>query len=218
MYIANNRTVDALRLASELGRSLAGDIGAKAFVELELAFATRILPKFTDDPITRVNQNTLLYWQYGYYKSTILKVFSQAIPEISKVVDITSMTLEKILESMFESYYIRQYFGPKLEAYTSSPRIREVIVKGLFLDKIITLFTKSNSFGEAKQNSAALLNFNEDLTGEQIKTITMASLENDQISESWGAQSNLKKIFSEHREEISEENKAKIEKALHINF
>lgn len=93
---------NSLQIAEEVGYSLAGNIGKKAFVELELAYATRLLPKFTDDPITRVNQNILLYWQYGYYKSTILKVFSQTIPEILKVVDITSMTLEKIFGSIDE--------------------------------------------------------------------------------------------------------------------
>ena len=95
-------TVDALRLASEVGYSLAGDIGAKAFNELELAYATRLLPKFSDDPIIRVNQNVLLYWQHGYYKSTILKVFNQTIPKICKPVDITSMTLERIFGSIDE--------------------------------------------------------------------------------------------------------------------
>jgi len=93
---------NSLQIAEEVGYSLAGDIGKKAFIELELAYATRLLPKFTDDPITRVNQNILLYWQYGYYKSTILKVFNQTIPETVKTVDITSMSLEKIFGSIDE--------------------------------------------------------------------------------------------------------------------
>lgn len=95
-------TVDVLRLASKVGYSLAGDIGAEAFIELELAYATRLLPNFIDDSIIRVNQNVLLYWQYAYYKSTILEVFSRTIPEIFRVADITSMTLEKIFGSIDE--------------------------------------------------------------------------------------------------------------------
>lgn len=93
---------DPLETARTVGSSLAGNIGEKAFIELELAYATKLLPKFGDDPIIRVNQNILLYWQYGYYKSTILKVFSHTIPEVLKLVDITSMTLEKIFGSIDE--------------------------------------------------------------------------------------------------------------------
>lgn len=93
---------DPLETARTAGSSLAGNIGEKAFIELELAYTTKLLPKFSDDPIIRVNQNILLYWQYGYYKSTILKVFSHTIPEVLKLVDITSMTLEKIFGSIDE--------------------------------------------------------------------------------------------------------------------
>ena len=91
-----------LHLAARLGRSLAGNIGEFAFVQLELAYATRLLPRFSDDPITRVVQNVLLHWQFAYYKSTILKVFSQTIPDDWKTVDITSMSLEKIFGSINE--------------------------------------------------------------------------------------------------------------------
>lgn len=91
-----------LDVARNVGRSLAGNIGELGFVELELAYATRLLSRFSDDPITRVVQNVLLYWQFAYYKSTILKVFSQTIPENLKIVDITSMSLEKIFGSIDE--------------------------------------------------------------------------------------------------------------------
>jgi hypothetical protein len=92
-----------LQIAKKVGYSLAGHIGELAFVELELAYATRLLPRFSDDPITRVVQNVLLYWQRGYYKSTSLKVFSQTIPEAVRVVDITSMSVEKIFGSIDET-------------------------------------------------------------------------------------------------------------------
>ena len=86
--------------ARDVGKSLAGELGEKAFVELELAYATRLLPRFTDDPTIRINQNVLLHWQRGYFKSTILKVFGQVLP--LKTVDITSMTLEKMFGSIDE--------------------------------------------------------------------------------------------------------------------
>jgi hypothetical protein len=88
--------------AKVVGRSLAGSLGAEAFVELELAYATRQLPRFTDDPVIRVNQNVLLYWKKGYFKSKILEIFGQTIPEHLRVVDITSLTHEKIFGSIDE--------------------------------------------------------------------------------------------------------------------
>ncbi|MCW4031193.1 MAG: hypothetical protein NWE80_02385 [Candidatus Bathyarchaeota archaeon] len=95
-------SIGPVKTAWEVGSSLAGDLGSTAFVELELSFANRLLPKFFDDPIIRKNQNLLFYWQPGYYKSTILKTFSQTIPECYKYVDITSMTQEKIFGSIDE--------------------------------------------------------------------------------------------------------------------
>jgi hypothetical protein len=91
-----------LEIAKKVGYSLGGNIGELAFTELELAYATKLLPRFSDDPITRVVQNVILYWQRGYYKSTSLKVFSQTIPKVLKTTDITSMTLEKIFGSISE--------------------------------------------------------------------------------------------------------------------
>lgn len=95
----NEKAIDTVR---QVGYSLAGNIGATAFVELELAYASRLLPRFSDDPIIRKNQGILLYWQRGYYKSTILQVFSQTIPQDMGTVDISSMTQEKIFGSIDE--------------------------------------------------------------------------------------------------------------------
>lgn len=49
-----------LEVVRSLGQSLAGDIGVKALEELELAYACRLLPNFSQN-IIRVNQNLLLY-------------------------------------------------------------------------------------------------------------------------------------------------------------
>jgi len=99
---ATTTKISPIEIARQVGNSLAGRIGAEAFIELELAYATRLLPRFADDSIIRKNQNLLCYWQFGYYKSTILRVFSQTIPDDLPVVDITSMTLEKIFGSIDE--------------------------------------------------------------------------------------------------------------------
>jgi hypothetical protein len=71
-----------LEIASIVGRSLGGNIGELALIELELAYATRLLPKFNDDPNIRVCQNVLLYWQRGLLQVYIAKsVFSDNTAE-----------------------------------------------------------------------------------------------------------------------------------------
>lgn len=97
-----HETIIPLETARKVGLSLAGNIGEKTFIEIELAYANRLLPRFSDDPIVRINQNLLLYWQFAYYKSTILKVASQTFPENLETIDITSMSLEKIFGSIDE--------------------------------------------------------------------------------------------------------------------
>jgi hypothetical protein len=99
IYVEKN----VISIARVVGRSVAGSLGERAFEELELAFATRLFPRFIDDPVIRVNQNILLYWKKGYFKSKILEVFSQTIPLNRKVVDITALTHEKIFGSIDEN-------------------------------------------------------------------------------------------------------------------
>ena len=52
----------------------------------------------------------------------------------------------------------------------------------------------------------------------QIETIIEASLENDQIYDSWGAQKNLKTIFQRHKAKIQAEKVKEIEKNLDIKL
>jgi hypothetical protein len=87
-----------IKVARELGYSIAGEIGERAMEKLELSYASRLLPKFSDDPLTRVRINVLLYWKAGYYKSTLLRTFHEC--HSLKTVNITSMTLEKIFGSL----------------------------------------------------------------------------------------------------------------------
>jgi hypothetical protein len=91
-------TQNPLALARKLGFSVAGSIGERAMEELELCYASRLLPMFTDDQVTRIRINLLLYWKAGFYKSTLLKEFSKTIPLAT--VNITSMTLQKIFGSI----------------------------------------------------------------------------------------------------------------------
>jgi hypothetical protein len=95
-------TENPLQIAKKLGYSIAGKIGEEAFVELELSFATRFIGRFSDAPLIRTNQNLLLYWKPGFYKSTILKQFSKTIPKHLKIVDLSSMTQERIYGSISE--------------------------------------------------------------------------------------------------------------------
>lgn len=89
-----------LDLAKRLGFSIAGTIGEMGFVELELTLGSRLLHRFTDDPIIRTNQNLLFWWEISFYNSTLLRVFSKVIPDSVKTIDISSMTFEKIFGSI----------------------------------------------------------------------------------------------------------------------
>jgi len=61
-----------------------------------------------------------------------------------------------------------------------------------------------------------LLNFSDHLTSENIKTIVKASIENDQIFNSWGARRNLKGLFLKYKEEISPEERTKIKQLMGV--
>ena len=96
--MSKNFDSNPLHVARKLGYSIAGEIGKRAMEELELCYASGLLPKFSDDPITRVKTHILLYWKPGFYKSTLLQEFSKTIP--LKTVNITSMTVQKIFGSV----------------------------------------------------------------------------------------------------------------------
>ena len=125
---------------------------------------------------------------------------------------------QKILDVILESSYAYSHYITKLKTYTSQPEIRKTIMEKGLLDRIITAFGQSNSFYQAGQSSAVVLNFNEELTSGQIETIVKWLLVNEQIRYSWRAQANLKLIFSRHKGEFSEEKRAEIKKTLGIDF
>lgn len=69
-----------LELASDIGRQFFGSIGQEAFIELELAFASRMINRFSDKPDFRARQNLMLYWDKSYLKGRFLDVFSRTLP------------------------------------------------------------------------------------------------------------------------------------------
>lgn len=94
--------IEILELSKQLGNSIAGNLGGKVLHEIELSYVSGLFPRFGDNPLMRIRQNILLYWQYGYYKSTLLRIFAQAVPNTIKTIDISSMSLEKIFGSIDE--------------------------------------------------------------------------------------------------------------------
>ena len=91
-----------LRLASDVGGSIAGELGAKAFEELELALVTKLFPKkFIDIPTLRTRQHILLYWRRGFLKTTLLREFSKTIPDKFKTIHLSSATTEILCGSIF---------------------------------------------------------------------------------------------------------------------
>jgi len=89
-----------LRLAEEFGRSIADGIGAEAFIELQLSFATRLLPKFSDNSLIRMRQHILLHWDQSYFKSTLIDEFAKTVPKDKPVINISSMTPETLFGSI----------------------------------------------------------------------------------------------------------------------
>lgn len=124
----------------------------------------------------------------------------------------------KIFDLFMRNIFGKQYFASKMKDYTSSTAVREMVVKEGYLDGIVDVFAKSNSFEEAKQNSAVLLNFVDDLTPKQIRVIVKASIDNDQIYYSFGARGNLPTVFSKHKSGISAEEINKIKELMHITI
>lgn len=124
----------------------------------------------------------------------------------------------KIAEFILNSKYAYRYFYPKIGSYVIEPEINERLKHSVLLDSIISVFIKSNTYERAKINSATLLHFTENFTKNQLDTIIEGSLENGQITQSYGAQDNLNILFSKRKTEISEEKIKELEKALHITI
>lgn len=94
---------DPLEIAKRVGYSIALDIGAEAFTELQLSLATRRLPRFSNNPLIRVRQHLLFYWDQSYLKSTLIDEFAKTAPDNMKVSNVTSMTPQTLFGSITEN-------------------------------------------------------------------------------------------------------------------
>jgi hypothetical protein len=100
--LANDYDFNPLEIARRLGASIGGELGERAFQELELAFVNAVLPKFFNNPLIRMRQHILLYWHQSYHKSTLINEFSKCIPDDIPQTNITSNTHETLFGSINE--------------------------------------------------------------------------------------------------------------------
>jgi hypothetical protein len=140
---------DPLEIARRLGQSIADDLGAEAFVELEMAYASGLLPRFSDNPLMRVRQNLLLYWEQSYFKSTLLNEFARTIPEELGVIDITAMSPSMIFGSISDD--------------------RKQIVKPVFAEKRFAFITELLGFVGSRNTMKDVVNtMNKVMEGETV--------------------------------------------------
>jgi len=92
-----------LEIARKVGDSIALDLGAEAFTELQLSFVTPLLPRFCNNPVIRVKQHVLLYWDQSYLKSTLIDEFAKSVPDNMKVINISSLTPQMLFGSITEN-------------------------------------------------------------------------------------------------------------------
>jgi len=158
-----------LDVAKRLGFSVAGNLGAEAFVELELAYASGLLPKFKDNHVMRVRQNVLLYWDQSYFKTTTINEFAKTIPDDLGVVDITSMSPQMIFGSLSEDrkYIVRPAFAGKRFALITE--LLSFIGSGNTMKDIVNTM---NKVMEGERVTRQLLKFGKiDFDSEQIEKL-----------------------------------------------
>jgi len=76
----NLATANPIELAQEIGKQLYGDIGKKAFEELELCFASKLGSKYFPDTKMRAFINLNFYWGKSYFKNTLIEDFIESRP------------------------------------------------------------------------------------------------------------------------------------------
>ena len=156
---------DPLEIARKLGTSIGGELGKKAFQELELAFINAIMPKFSNNPLIRMRQHLLFYWHQSYHKSTLLNEFSKCIPDHIPQINITSNTPEVLFGSINEKNQINY---------------------PLFANVRIAKITEVSTFVTGR-NCAEIINpMNKVLEGEQVERqllkLSRRELEPDEIT------------------------------------
>ena len=95
-------STNPLDVAREIGSRMYGDIGANAYEELELAFASSLQPRFAELKRFRTWQNLAFYWQPGFHKSTIMEDFKDVLPDVYSCLKITGATTETMFGSIRE--------------------------------------------------------------------------------------------------------------------
>jgi hypothetical protein len=91
---------DAFELAGQIGYASYGEIGKKAFEELELCFASKLSPSFKPQLKLRSYTNLNFYWARSYFKNSIMEIFQECLPSGFVNRKITSATTETMFGSM----------------------------------------------------------------------------------------------------------------------
>jgi hypothetical protein len=89
-----------LDVARKHGNRIGGTIGSETFCELELSYASTLLPRFNDNPLIRTVQHLLLYRDQGYLKSTSIDEFTKCLPESCRVINVSSSSTEALFGSI----------------------------------------------------------------------------------------------------------------------
>jgi hypothetical protein len=129
-------TTNAFDLASSIGYECYGEIGKKAFEELELTYVSSIAPAFENSRF-RSFQNLNLYWARSYLKNTMLEDFLEdCLPDDylrTKIVGGTTETLfgsinnegTRLIRPMFWGYDLA--YIPELFSYLTSRDMQDKV-------------------------------------------------------------------------------------------
>jgi hypothetical protein len=158
-------TANPIELAQEIGKQLFGEVGKRAYEELELCFASKLGSKYFPDTKMRAFINLNFYWDKSYYKNTLIDDFNECLPaEFThrKIISATAETMfgsltqngENLVPPLFWGYEMSNL--PELRAFLGSKDLED----------------KSNTFNEILEGSEVtrdLLKFGnatEELIGE----------------------------------------------------
>jgi hypothetical protein len=135
-------TGNPLELAKQIGYELYDNIGKIAFEELELAYASRLAPKFEKVPELRSFTNLNFYWARGCFKNRSIEGFKDCLPEDFKQRNISTATIETMFGSINEKG--NKLFAPLFHGYETC-FMPELLA---FLGSYETMKEKVNTFNE----------------------------------------------------------------------
>ncbi len=96
-------TANPIELAQEIGKQLFGEVGKRAYEELELCFASKLGSKHFPDTKMRAFINLNFYWDKSYYKNTLIDDFNECLPAEFTHRKITSATAETMFGSLTQN-------------------------------------------------------------------------------------------------------------------